>query len=104
MSLNTISPVSEQQEVARRFLIENQIEAVRVEWPDLHGVSRGKLLTPAHFLDAIESGTSFSTAALQMDLQGGAHAMPGQVDPHAWGSMLAAPDPSTLQPYFSQPH
>jgi glutamine synthetase len=75
---------------------------VRLEWPDIHGVSRGKHLTRKHFLRAMEHGTPFSSAALQMDLQGGTHLLPSQDDTEPWRSVMAVPDATTLQRYVAQ--
>ncbi|MDQ2731963.1 MAG: glutamine synthetase family protein [Armatimonadota bacterium] len=90
-------------ERASQLLQEQEIQSVRVEWCDIHGASRGKQMSAGHFLSAIESGTTFSSAALQMDLQGEAYHMPGQPPSHSWVSLIAQPDVSTLQPFVADP-
>ena len=89
-------------DIAREFLAVHEIDTVRVEWCDLYGMSRGKSMSREHFLAAVESGTTFSSAALQMDLQGETHLLAGQSNAQAWVSLLAVPDVSSLHPYASQ--
>jgi glutamine synthetase len=44
------------REVVERLLEEHRIELVRLEAPDLNGVSRGKTVTVDHFWPCVESG------------------------------------------------
>ena len=88
---------------ASRFLADHGFQTVRVEWCDLHGLSRGKRMTRGNFLEAIEAGTPFSSAALFMDLEGTAYPPASQAAPDSWVNIHAMLDLDTLQPYVIEP-
>lgn len=53
---------------AAAWIAENKVTAVRVEWADLNGLGRGKLIPAEHFSRACREGIQFSNAALTFDI------------------------------------
>ncbi|HET6387566.1 MAG TPA: glutamine synthetase family protein [Armatimonadota bacterium] len=103
MDIREASHLEDTLSRAERFFDAHDVEIVRLEWCDLHGVSRGKHVSRGHFLTALETGATFSSAALQMDLQGEAYLLPGESASPSWASLIGRPDPETLQPSFIEP-
>jgi len=91
-------------EGANAFLEQNEIELVRVEWPDLHGLARGKCLSTSHFLDCLPSGVPFASIALHMDVKGDATPLPTAASKQGWPNFFAHPDLSTLHLLPHEPH
>ena len=60
----------EQQEAARRLrriVEENNLEVIRLSFPDQHGILRGKTLIASEALASLESGCSITTTMLAKD-------------------------------------
>jgi glutamine synthetase len=72
------------------------VQTVRAEWCDLHGLSRGHRLATRRFLEGWRSGFGFSSAALEMDLQGEITRPEGEAKLAGWPSYYAIPQPETL--------
>jgi glutamine synthetase len=56
-------------EQVRDLIEKHQIEFVRVEQPDLHGVARSKLVTVAHLAEIAGKGLNFPLPPLALDVQ-----------------------------------
>ncbi len=69
---------------------------VRVEWSDLHGLARGHRLALSRFLDGWRDGFGFSSAAMEMDLQGETTRADSPEKRHGWPTFHALPLPETL--------
>ena len=69
------------------------VRAVRLVFPDLHGVARGKDIPIAAFGDLAEHGVPFCSAVLATDLR---HT-PVVDDDEAFGDLVARPDLDTLR-------
>jgi glutamine synthetase len=89
---------------AEAFLQHHQIQTVRVEWPDLHGLARGKYLSADHFLESLRTGVPFASASLHMDIKGDTPPLPpdlkletGNLKLEAWPNLFALPDLNTLR-------
>ena len=50
------------------WLRQHDIRKVRVEWTDLHGISRGKRMPPSTFEHALEEGLPFAALLLAIDV------------------------------------
>jgi glutamine synthetase len=88
----------------KAWLDNHRIETVRVEWSDVHGLSRGKRLSRERFTTALARGLAQSTAPLFMDLQGNVVGAGERYQRAGWPDMLAWPDLTTLRvvPYEEQ--
>lgn len=73
-----------------------EAQTVRVEWSDLHGLARGHRLATRRFLEGWRKGFGFSSAALEMDLQGEITRPDGAEKLSGWPSFYAVPQPETL--------
>ncbi len=73
-------------------LEENGIEVVRLQYADLHGISRGKDLPVSVFAHALEEGIGFVEAIMTVDLR---HNVVAGFE-GGFPDLLARPDPSTL--------
>jgi glutamine synthetase len=51
----------------RRRIERHDLKAVRIGWPDQHGIVRGKTLLIEDFLESLENGRDFQGAVLNMD-------------------------------------
>jgi glutamine synthetase len=71
-------------------------QTVRTEWCDLHGIARGHRLATHRFLEDWRKGFGFSSAALEMDLQGEITRPEGEAMQSGWPSYYALPQPETL--------
>ena len=52
----------------QQWLAHHDIRTVRVEWSDLNGLGRGKLVPADRFTDVCRDGIQFSNAALTFDI------------------------------------
>src|SRR3954454_21231275 len=73
-------------------LQERGIKAVRLQYADLHGITRGKDIPTWFFADALEEGTSFVEAIMTVDLR---HNVVAGFE-EGFPDLLARPDISTL--------
>jgi glutamine synthetase len=64
------------------------VRAIRVLFPDMHGVARGKDVPIGSFGSAAEEGVAFCAAVLATDLR----QTPVVEDSEAFGDLLARPD------------
>lgn len=69
------------------------VRAIRLLYPDLHGVARGKDVPIGSFGDLAEEGVAFCAAVLATDLR----QTPVVDDGEAFGDLLARPDLETLR-------
>ena len=69
------------------------VRAIRVLYPDLHGIARGKDIPVGSFGDLAEEGVAFCAAVLATDLR----QTPVVDDGEAFGDLLARPDLETLR-------
>jgi hypothetical protein len=51
------------------WLRQNAVEKVRLEWTDLHGISRGKRLSLSTFEHGLDDGIPFAALLFAIDLQ-----------------------------------
>src|SRR6187200_208648 len=97
----------EQQEAAsrlRRIVEEQKLEVIRLSFPDLHGILRGKTLVASEALASLESGCSITTTMLAKDTShktvfpvftaGGGFGMP---EMEGGGDFLMVADPTTFR-------
>jgi glutamine synthetase len=75
-----------------RDLAELGIRAVRLQYADLHGISRGRDILSAHFAHAAEEGVGFAEAIMTVDLR---HNVVAGFE-RGFPDILARPDLSTL--------
>jgi glutamine synthetase len=75
------------------------IRAVRVQYPDLHGICRGKDIPTIAFPDAVEEGIPFVEAIMTVDLR---HNVVGGFE-KGFPDLHASPDLDTLVPLPWQP-
>lgn len=90
-------------ETLRRRLGELGARTVRLEWSDLHGLSRGKRLSVDAFLASAHSGFSFSSAALCTNLRGDVAPLALGPMNQEWGNFVARPLLETLRPLPLEP-
>jgi glutamine synthetase len=69
------------------------VRAVRLLYPDVHGVARGKDIPIGAFADLAEHGAAFCSAVLATDLR----QTPVVPDEEPFGDLLARPDVETLR-------
>ncbi|MDB5520669.1 MAG: glutamine synthetase, partial [Tardiphaga sp.] len=61
---------AEQQDAAarlKRIAEDNQLDTIRLSFPDQHGILRGKTLIASEALRSLESGCSITTTMLAKD-------------------------------------
>ena len=54
-------------EEIRHIIEEQDLQQVRIGWPDQHGIVRGKSVLIGDFLESLEEGRDFQSAVLLMD-------------------------------------
>jgi glutamine synthetase len=86
---------------AKEWLVRHEIAWVRVEWPDLNGLARGRVLPVAALLDA--SRVFFCDACLSFDLNSVPVAAAGASAQREFGNVQAIPDLNTLRLWPVQP-
>ncbi|MFZ2173501.1 MAG: glutamine synthetase family protein [Rhodococcus sp. (in: high G+C Gram-positive bacteria)] len=89
---------------ARSVIEENNIEMVRLAWPDQHGLIRGKTMTAENYLSALAAGTEITMAPFFFDTANAIVFNPfspggGFGIPQLSGSpnMTMVPDPTTFK-------
>lgn len=88
---------------AQELLTGHNIETIRVEWSDLHGLARGKRLSRSRFEETVEAGMPQSSAPLFMDLRGETGRAGKCFADAGWPDMRAVPDLDTLRPVPYEP-
>src|SRR5215831_19309684 len=83
---------------ALTYLTSEEIEYVRFEQPDLHGLSRGKTVPSRHFERFATEGLNFLGGLLGLDLQGGVASGTGYLEERNFADSLIFPDLATLRP------
>jgi glutamine synthetase len=83
---------------AEAFLENGHYEFVRFEQPDLHGLSRSKIIPVRHFRRFAEHGLNFFGGLLGLDLQSGVASGTGYMDERNFADHLIWPDPHTMAP------
>src|SRR5215831_2694601 len=82
---------------AQEFLASEEIDYVRFEQPDLHGLSRGKTIPSRHFERFALEGLNFLGGLLGLDLQGGVASGTGYLEERNFADSLIHPDLATLR-------
>jgi glutamine synthetase len=95
--------VIETPQDADQWLTQNGIRAVRVEWSDLNGLGRGKLVPPDRFIEACRTGLQFSNAALTFDILSIPAPVAGLGATTGWRNVRALPDLTTLRAWPVEP-
>ncbi len=75
------------------------ITSVRVLYPDLHGIARGKDVPISEFDHALEKGLAFCSAVMGTDLR---HT-PVRGGEEGYPDLVARPDPNTMRPLPWEP-
>ncbi len=87
----------------KRLIAENNIEMIRLEFADLHGINRGKLV-PANMVDALfEPGISFCAAIMIMGFDNAVAEVKG-LSENNYDDLSLIADPSTfvILPYLEK--
>lgn len=88
---------------AEQWLTQQGIRAVRVEWSDLNGLGRGKLVPAERFTQICSEGIQFSNAALTFDLLSVPARAEGMGAATGYRNLRAVPDLSTLRVWPGDP-
>ena len=83
---------------ALAYIASEEIEYVRFEQPDLHGLTRGKTVPSRHFEHFARDGLNFLGGLLGLDLQGGVPSGTGYLEERNFADSLIFPDLATLSP------
>jgi glutamine synthetase len=73
-------------------LIDEGVTTVRISYPDLHGIARGKEYPASFFRHLVEDGAAHCEAIMTVDLR---HNVVSGFE-HGFQDIMARPDPSTL--------
>ena len=73
-------------------LITQGVNTVRLSYPDLHGIARGKEFPASYFEQLVEDGAAHCEAIMTVDLRHNVVAGPE----HGFQDIAARPDPDTL--------
>ena len=82
---------------AQQWMAQNGVRAVRVEWSDLNGLGRGKLVPTERFVDVCRDGIQFSNAALTFDVLSIPAPTAGLGAATGYRNVRAIPDLATLR-------
>jgi glutamine synthetase len=74
-------------------LVEDGVTTVRLSYPDLHGIARGKEFPAAFFDHLLEDGAGYCEAIMTVDLR---HNVVSGFE-HGFQDIIARPDPTTLR-------
>src|SRR6266496_6833699 len=80
-----------------QVITEQQIEFVRFEQPDTHGISRSKLIPARHAERFAEEGLNFLLGHLGFDVQGGVALGTGYLEDLGFPDSRIFPDPTTFR-------
>ncbi len=83
-------------DAVKRLLDEHGVELVRLETPDLNGVSRGKTVTPDHFWSAVENGLALVSDIYCWDHECWVATGTGFGEDLTFADLLMRPDLSTF--------
>jgi glutamine synthetase len=86
----------------KQFIKENNIDSIRVDFSDLHGVNRGKIVPAHRFEEIIEEGITCAQAVSAILLNNDIAEGSGVADEVSYGDMKIVPDLSTFStvPYL----
>lgn len=97
--MTLVTAMTAEQSLA--WMAENGITQVRVEWPDINGLGRGKIIPVQNFAAACKNGIQFSNAALSFDILSVPAAVAGQDTQlgaaTGFRNVKAVPDLTTLR-------
>lgn len=79
------------------------IDSIRIEFPDLYGICRGKLIPAGRLEAVIEEGLNFAQAAYIVDLSSDIAVAGGCGSDTGWSDMLLRPDLDTFAVLPHQP-
>ena len=100
-SLNGYKHLTEDD--VKRLIKENGIEMIRLEYVDLNGINRGKLL-PADMIDEVfEKGIAFAAAIMAISYDNSVAEVKGLTE-YTYDDMKVVADPSTfvILPYVEK--
>jgi glutamine synthetase len=80
-----------------KWLAQNGVRSVRVEWCDLNGLGRGKLIPAERFAEVCRDGVQLSNAALTFDILSIPATAAGLGADTGYGNVRAVPDVETLR-------
>jgi glutamine synthetase len=91
------------REDVEELIKENGIEMLRVEFVDLHGINRSKLLPAEMLEEAVEGGLAFASAIMSLGFENGVAEVKGLFE-YNYDDMLIKADPSTfvILPYLEK--
>lgn len=82
----------------KAYIEENGIESIRVDFSDLHGVNRGKIVPAHRFEEIVEEGITCAQAVSAILLSNDIAEGSGVADEVSYGDMKIVPDLSTFSP------
>jgi glutamine synthetase len=74
-------------------LVKQGVTTVRMSYPDLHGIARGKEFPAGYFSHLVDDGAAYCEAIMTVDLRHNVVAGPE----HGFQDIMARPDPTTLR-------
>src|SRR3954451_23243295 len=74
-------------------LVKDGVTTVRMSYPDLHGIARGKEFPAEYFAHLLEDGAAYCEAIMTVDLR---HNVVSGFE-HGFQDIIARPDPATLR-------
>lgn len=81
--------------MAKEFITENKLSALRVVFTDVHGVLRGKIVSADAYLGVLAEGLRFSETIFSRDIRGRRVDATHLTLDHGGRDYFAKPDPST---------
>lgn len=91
-------------ETVLRQIESVQIQSVKVEFPDLFGVARTKVVPARHFAHVAEHGIQFAFPTFALDLAGNPATGTGTAEETGYADMTAMPDLGTFTVLPWEPH
>lgn len=87
----------------KRIIREENIEMIRLEFVDMHGINRGKLIPVEMIDEVLENGIAFAAAVLAMGFDNSVAEVKG-LSEYNYDDMKVVPDPSTFTvlPYLER--
>ncbi|WP_045221133.1 glutamine synthetase family protein [Desulfonatronum thioautotrophicum] len=82
----------------RQFIKDNDIDSIRVDFSDLHGINRGKIVPAQRFEEIVEEGITCAQAVSSVLLNSDIAMGSGVADEVGYGDMKVVPDLSTFAP------
>jgi len=93
----------DKQEV-KEIIKAAEIDSIRVEFPDLHGICRSKLVPACRLDETLEEGLNFAQATYIVDLSNDIAMGGGCGSDGGWSDMTLKPDLNTFAVLPHQPH